>query len=255
MIVESVFTGLLSSAKYFLPVLVLTLIIRSAWFKGVIGEFVINVSAKLMLDRNVYHLMKDVTLTLEDGTTQIDHIIVSRFGVFVVETKNMRGWIFGDVNKKVWTQKIYRHTNTFQNPLHQNCKHLKALETLLGIDPSKLFSVVVFIGDSTFKTKMPENVTEGGGYIRYIKSKKEVVLSEAEVSDVTNRIQQLRLTPGIKTNLHHVASLNQRKAQTTTNCPRCGAETIVRQIKSGERAGRQFRGCINFPKCRGTLAI
>lgn len=61
------------------------------WFKGMLGEFVINVSAKLFLDKKQYHLIKNVTLPTEDGTTQIDHIIVSKFGVFVVETKNMTG--------------------------------------------------------------------------------------------------------------------------------------------------------------------
>ncbi len=76
--------------------------------KGTIGEFCINLMAKIYLDSNVYHLIKDVTLPTDIGTTQIDHIIVSKYGLFVVETKNLRGWIFGTINDKKWTQKIYK---------------------------------------------------------------------------------------------------------------------------------------------------
>jgi len=74
----------------------------------------------------------------------------------------------------VWTQQIFKSKHTFQNPLHQNYKHTKTLESILGVESDKLFSVVVFVGDSTFKTTMPENVTYAGGYISFIKSKTKV---------------------------------------------------------------------------------
>jgi hypothetical protein len=105
---------------YLLPLAILLGLLKSPWFKGVVGEFVVNLSARLMLDKETYHLIKNVTLPTENGSTQIDHVIVSIYGIFVVETKNMRGWIFGSPNQKTWTQKIYKHTSKFQNPLHQN---------------------------------------------------------------------------------------------------------------------------------------
>ncbi|MDX1757907.1 MAG: nuclease-related domain-containing protein [Marinobacter sp.] len=83
---------------YLIPLAFLAGVIKSSWFKGKLGEFLVNASARLFLDKNRYHLIKNVTLPTEDGTTQIDHIIVSRYGVFVVETKNMKGWIFGNAN-------------------------------------------------------------------------------------------------------------------------------------------------------------
>jgi restriction system protein len=69
------------------------------------GEFLVNTAARLFLPKDEYHLIKNVTLPTDDGTTQIDHIIVSRYGVFVIETKNMKGWIFGSANQRTWTQK------------------------------------------------------------------------------------------------------------------------------------------------------
>ncbi|GAB4354160.1 MAG: hypothetical protein Kow0073_10640 [Immundisolibacter sp.] len=85
---------------YLMPIATLAGILKSSWFKGVVGEFIVNLSAKFLLDKEKYHLVKNVTLPTEDGSIQIDHIIVSEFGVFVVETKNMKGWIFGSQNRK-----------------------------------------------------------------------------------------------------------------------------------------------------------
>ena len=122
----------------------------------------------------------------------------------------MKGWIFGAANQKTWTQKIYRHTSKFQNPLRQNYKHVKTLEALLNIPLDTIRSVVVFIGNSTFKTTMPDNVTYAGGCIRYIKSKRDIVLSQGQVEAVIEQIEQLRLQRGMATNMQHVRHLREK---------------------------------------------
>ena len=242
---------------YLIPIIILVIVLKSAWFKGVTGEFIVNVLARMFLDKHVYHLIKNVTLPTEDGTTQIDHIIVSRYGVFVVETKNMKGWIFGNPDQKTWTQKIYKHSTNFQNPLHQNYKHLKSLESLLGLNDQQVHSLVVFVGDSTFKTEMPKNVTYGWGYVRYIKSKKQLVLSEAGVDVIVNKIGAGMLTPSFKTNREHVKHVknivSEKKKETT--CPKCGSPMVLRETKNGPNAGKQFWGCSKFPKCKSVLSV
>lgn len=75
----------------------------------------------LALPSVTYVRFHDVMLPTPDGTTQIDHVFVSRFGVFVVETKNMAGWIFGSERGRRWTQVLPGGRKTsFQNPLRQN---------------------------------------------------------------------------------------------------------------------------------------
>ncbi|MDM8568136.1 NERD domain-containing protein [Thiotrichales bacterium HSG1] len=240
---------------FFILIIFLKYTLKSSWFKGIFGEFIVNLSAKLFLDKNQYHLIKNVTLPTEDGSTQIDHIIVSKYGVFVVETKNMKGWIFGSSNQKIWTQKIYNHSNKFQNPLHQNYKHTKTLESLLGLSEEKIFSVIVFIGNSTFKTEMPENVTYGRGYINFIKSKKQPVLSLSEVQEVISKIKTGRLTPSFKTNREHVKHVKSIVAEKVQICPKCGNKMVMREVKKGQNIGKKFWGCSNFPKCRGVVNI
>ncbi len=242
---------------YLVPFFVIVTLLKSSWFKGVFGEFIVNFSTKLFLNKEKYHLIKNVTLPTQDGSTQIDHIIVSEYGVFVVETKNMKGWIFGSPNQKTWTQKIYKHSSKFQNPLHQNYKHIKTLESLLGLNEEQIFSVIVFVGDSTFKTEMPENITNGKGYIRFIKSKVQPVLTEPEVKEITSKIESGRLTPSFKTNREHVKHVKTivETKENNHSCPKCGGAMVLREAKKGQNIGNKFWGCSSFPKCRGVLNV
>ena len=247
----------LFSLWYLIPLFIFAAVVNSAWFKGVFGEFIVNFFTKQQLDKDTYHLIKNVTLPTENGTTQIDHIIVSIYGAFVVETKNMKGWIFGSPHQKMWTQQIYKHKNKFQNPLHHNYKHTKTLETLLELEESQVHSVIVFIGDSTFKTSLPNNVTYGMGYIRYIKSKTETVLSELEKNRIIETIRNGRLKASFKTHREHVSHVKEIIAEKESKlpCPRCGSEMIIRETKKGENKGKQLWGCSTFPQCRTMKAL
>ena len=195
---------------WWVPLLLLIPIARTAWFKGLMGEWMVNLSARLFLPSSKYTRFHNVTLNTLDGTTQIDHVFVSVYGVFCVETKNMTGWIFGRERDKQWTQKIFKESFRFQNPLRQNYKHTKALEAALDIPHSVIHSVVVFAGDATFKTDMPANVTYISGFTRYIKSFKTRVFSQSEVSRICEMISTGRLEPSWKTHRAHVRNLKKR---------------------------------------------
>ncbi|ELB2283210.1 NERD domain-containing protein [Vibrio alginolyticus] len=245
------FLNVLAKVWYLVPLLLIVSVFKSRWLKGVFGEFLVN---RLLskLPESDYTLIKDVTLPTNDGTTQVDHIVVSRYGIFVVETKNMKGWIFGSARQKQWTQKIYRHSSKFQNPLHQNYKHIKALEILLGCSEEHLHSVIVFIGDSTFKTEMPPNVTYARGSIRYIQQFNDVVFSDNDYARLTESINRLKLKRGVITDLKHRKHVKEVVASkvSSNECPRCGSEMVLRETKCGENIGKQFWGCSTFPKCR-----
>lgn len=165
----------------------------------------------------------------------------------------MKGWIFGGEKQRIWTQKIYKHTNKFQNPLHQNYKHTMTLQSCLNLSGDKLFSLVVFVGDSTFKTEMPDNVTCAGGYVRYIKSKQDILLTDAEVNAIVDLINCGRLTPSFKTYREHVKHINAAVQEKKNTCPKCGSELVVRIAKKGSNAGNEFLGCSGFPKCRYSM--
>ncbi|WAK04590.1 nuclease-related domain-containing protein [Methylobacter sp. YRD-M1] len=259
-ILTHAFGPLISTYWWLVLLLVLIAFLKTPFMKGVLGEFLVNLAARLFLDKKTYTLFKNVTLPTKDGTTQIDHVIVSRYGVFVIETKNIKGWIFGDPKQKTWTSKIYWHTSKFQNPLHQNYKHIQTLQSALALDPDKVFSLVVFVGDSTFKTPMPDNVVYLGGYIQFIKSKTQQILSDSEVLAICDKIASGRLKPSIRTHRDHVKHVKtiveEKQRQIDENaCPKCGRPMTLRTAKSGDNQGKQFWGCTGYPKCRTVRQI
>ena len=147
------------------------------------------------------------------GTTQIDHILLSPYGIFIIETKNYKGWIFGSERQKLWTQKIFKKSYKFQNPLHQNYKHQKVLEQVLAdiITPEYLHSIVVFMPDCEFKTDMPVNVFRGAAWVDYVKNFKAEVIPAMKLKRIQLRIEKEVLEKSWKTNRIHVENLKQRK--------------------------------------------
>ncbi|WP_234286492.1 MULTISPECIES: nuclease-related domain-containing protein [Halomonadaceae] len=212
-------------------------ILKSRWFKGLFGEAFVKLIAWVRLPADEYRGIHNVTLATLDGTTQIDHVLVSRYGIFVIETKHMTGWIFGSEKQAQWTQKLYRKTFKFQNPLRQNFKHVKALEALLDVPLEAIHSVVVFSGSAVFKTKMPDNVTIGGGYVRYIKSFREPVLNDFQVQEALERIETGRLAPSRETHRRHVKQLKARfESSSDRTCPKCGSHgTAHRETRHKRR--------------------
>ena len=69
---------------------------------------------------SAFERVHNVILPGRDGTTQIDHVVVSIYGLFVIETKNMDGWIFGSAEQRTWRQQFFKKKFKFQNPLRQN---------------------------------------------------------------------------------------------------------------------------------------
>jgi hypothetical protein len=130
--------------------------------RGWIGEKTTAVGMRLRLDAETYRQIDNVIVPSRNGTTQIDHILVSVYGIFVIETKNMKGWIYGSAENDTWTQVLGGRKYQFQNPLKQNYRHTRCLAEYLHLDHRVFHSVVWFIGDCTFKTPMPENVLASG---------------------------------------------------------------------------------------------
>ena len=186
--------------------------------KGMLGEGVINIATWLMLDKEIYHRLNNITLPLEnDGSTQIDHIIVSIYGIFVIETKNYKGWIYGNEKQAQWTQTLGGKKYKFQNPLRQNYLHVKTLSQLLDLDMSYFHSVVMFIGECQLKTKaqLPDNVMNSG-LGGYIKQKQQPILTKDQVDDIVKQIETQRFAKSWRTNTQHKAYLKNKHSSKTT---------------------------------------
>jgi len=129
----------------------------------------------------------------------------------VIETKNYKGWIFGSEKQRQWTQSIYRRKHRFQNPLHQNALHIRALGKFLDLGLDHFHSVVFFIGESTFKTDLPPNVLSHGlpGYIGGFQAR---LLDEMQVERCVESLRSLAAGQDRKSLAReHVRALRARR--------------------------------------------
>ena len=221
-------------------------------FKGWFGEKKTQFNLWLSLDTKLYRRLHDVIIPSNNGTAQIDHILVSPFGIFVIETKNYKGWIYGSESQSNWTQVIYKSKHNFQNPLRQTHRHKKVLSKYLSISETNIQTVISFVGDVQFKTELPSNVLHSG-VSSYIEQFDERVFSEEEVERIMALLTNVKSEINISKE-EHIQSLHNRYASKTI-CPKCGSELVMREVKQGARKGSQFLGCSSFPRCRYTKEL
>lgn len=135
-------------------------------------------------------------------STQVDHVIVSEFGVFVIETKNHKGMVFGDINGKVWTQVLVGSKGpraygghdhyTFYNPVTQNLGHIKALSEALHLNQAYMTGMVVFTNPDASLGNVNCNCcyTLNGLYEAITKYNK-VVFTWDKTLDLVNKLDKL----------------------------------------------------------------
>ena len=91
----------------------------------------------------------------DDKTTEIDVILLHPHGIFVFESKNYSGWIFGNDTSDYWTQTLpvkrgEAHKERFYNPIKQNNLHIEYLRKIVGND-IPIYSIIVFSERCTLK--------------------------------------------------------------------------------------------------------
>jgi len=235
--------------------------------KGARGERRVHNALSSVLDENEYRVLSDLMLPVAGATTQLDHLVLSRFGIFVIETKNMSGWIFGGADQQKWTQvqKGGKRRN-FQNPLRQNYAHVKAVESILEVDLKVLHNFVVFTGSAEPKTDMPENVAwELYALGKLIGARRQIVFSDLQLNAFVEKLQGQALENNSTVRKQHLQNLEKKVAAKTVaqssgpsapisqaSCPKCGGEMVMR---ANRKTGDQFLGCAKFPKCRGTRKV
>ncbi len=164
-------------------VLFVWLKLNAAWIKGTLGERFVR-SKLASLDRSHYTIINDLLLPSLGrlATTQIDHVVVSTYGIFCIETKDYRGWIFGSKYNQNWTQVIYHSKKSFYNPLRQNFAHVKALESLIWpTHPNvPIFPFVIFPSAERLEVIGTDAVGSAYDIVEKIKAYKHEVLSDTE---------------------------------------------------------------------------
>ena len=160
------------------------------------GERIVQSIIRHHFGAESYRLLNDVNIPRNDTSnqnitckkTQIDHILISVYGIFVIETKHYSGWIFGNKNQKKWAGVYYGSKYHFQNPIKQNRCHIYALSELLKIPKNKFHNIVCFTGNAVFKTPLPSECYLKQTFIEYIKRHQNKLFTTEQVTSMYNRI-------------------------------------------------------------------
>jgi|GEM_PF-255629 len=237
-----------------LPLLLLLALLRTPAFRGLVGTWALQLAVKSGLDQNDYHMFRHVKLPLANGTARIDHLIVSQYGVFMCKTNSMRGLISGGRDQVTWTCQLGKHERPFHNPLQQHQQHARLLEAMLGLDAGKVLPALVFVGDVSFRSEMPENVMKMSGYIRYIKSKTIPIFTKADMVRLSEKIASGHLDPAGQAAGQPAKRSGKAKAEKAAQtCPRCGSIMILRAASKGAQAGKKYWVCSAYPKCKSAV--
>lgn len=256
--------------------IILDSIFDDKW-KGKRGEKLTERELKLvqLLGRKGKILRNVYLPTNDGGTSEIDILFITQKGIFVFESKNYSGWIFGDEDSRNWTAMLpNKIKNQFYNPIMQNRTHLKWLANYIGAT-IPLFSIIVFSERCELK-----KVTVRSHNIKVIKRDRTYATvrelweqnPDCMEDDCIEKIyQSLRQLTNVEEAVKaaHVANIKSRFQTPTTTpvsktaseqptvpdsdkliCPRCGSKLVLREATKGINAGNKFYGCSRFPKCR-----
>ena len=229
--------------------IILLSILKTPRFRGWLGEFKVKSIIGKSIPSEKY-VINDLRLRLDDNkTAQIDHVVINTNGVFVIETKNYSGRIYGKESQLEWTQVLNygKVKNKLYNPVKQNMTHLYHISNLLP-ETTPLHSAVVFVKGNTnyidangvYTLKgLKRALTRNNGTILFPEEIDEIyrILSNANDSSVSNR--------------EHVKNIRKMKKGISNNiCPRCNKNLVVRHGANGD-----FMGCEGYPNCKFTKKI
>ncbi len=254
---------------------------------GKFGEYQIYRRLKKLEKQGAKFLFNTYIPKPNGETTEIDVLMICDTGIFVFESKNYSGWIFGSENQKNWYQTLpvgkgrRSQKESFFNPIMQNRVHLTHLKSLVG-EHIPMHSVIVFSERCTLKNIHKEStdiyiinrdvilniVSNIGCTVTQPLSSLEITelynllypytqIDELEkakhISDIQNRLHPNSVQPAQPVVSNDTTPSDQPTStaeSTAQKCPKCNAPLVLRTATKGQNAGMQFYGCSNYPKCR-----
>ena len=175
------------------------------------GEAAVRRALTRYCEKSTDHLLNNVTVTYKDGTTQIDHILITQNGILVIEAKHYSGWLFANEKQKQWTQVLFKLKHRFQNPIIQNKKHISAIKKILDFIPKEhIQGLVVFTGDAQFKTELPEGVIKIKQLEDYVDNIRIGSITENRLQFCVGRLECMRLELTSKTDIEHQKYLERK---------------------------------------------
>ena len=245
--------GLLAILKGEQPGLIATLLNYKN--VGQFGEYMTEYALKNNNLKGEYIVLKNAYVPLKNKSTEIDLLMIHEKGIFVFESKNYSGCIFGKADDTNWVQKMSNGSkHVFYNPIKQNNTHIMALADYLSLPNSAFTSYIIFSERCTLK-KVPKSTQEvvilqRNKMLKNLRKelkKREIIYTKEKIKEFEMKLKPLTNVSD-KVKKQHIEDIKQK--YDTNICPFCGKKLIKRTGKYG-----QFMGCTGYPKCKYTRQI
>ena len=247
-------SALLSSPWYWIITIGGFLVGFIAWKYGakIIGWFGEHWTKQSLdvLDKSKYTVLNDIMISVNGKTHQIDHIVLSKYGIFVIETKQYNGYIKGSKYDKKWVRYIKgKEPIYYTNPIRQNYGHVKAICELLNISENKVFNIVCIPSNN-----VKLNIEHDGELTTGLTINDKITAYKEEIIDNLEELKDKIIIHNIvdkDKRKEHVENINLNKEEYGNDiCPKCGGKLVERKGKYSK-----FIGCTNYPKCKYTRKI
>lgn len=229
--------------------------------KGLLGEFYIYKNLKSLTGYGRY--LFNLYIPKNDReSTELDVVLLHESGIYVFESKNYSGWIFGTESQQYWTQVLpsgrgKSQKNKFYNPILQNSGHIKWLQTFLDDQTLQFYSYIIFSDRCTLKditlTSEKHYIINRRNILNMVQQnikKAGVQLSPDTIDTLFEKLYPLTQVGEAK-KLEHIKNIQQKMhTDTETICPHCGGKLVIHTATKGKCKGKEFLGCSNYPKCK-----
>lgn len=216
-------------------------------FRGFMGESWVKLELS-KLPKDSYIVLNDIMIKDDNGTHQIDHLVLSKFGIFVIEMKNYYGLIKGKEFDNKWCQYLGKNKSYFINPIHQNYGHIKALSNLLKIDDKNFISIVCFSNQVKLAVNCNTVVTQLDYLNDEIVSFNNLLINE-DINELSNKVLVNNIEDRNLRKKHvrdiRTKIINENELTQNMICPRCGSKLVEHNGRYGK-----FIGCSSYPKCK-----
>ena len=220
--------ALLSNPFYWIILItsVVIIVVILLFSKQIIGWFGEYWTKKELnkLPKDKYIILNDVFISINDTTHQIDHIVVSSYGIFCIETKQYNGYITGDKYDKYWVRHAGRKKYNYTNPIRQNYGHVKSLSELLSINENKIFNVVCIPSKAKLKINHDGELVRNSNIVDKILSYKETIIED--VNDIVKKINDNNISDK-RIKKEHVKTIKEKMVDKSNyTCPKCGGKLV-----------------------------
>lgn len=132
------------------------------------------------LPNDKYKVINNVFISINGNTHQIDHVVVSPYGLFSIETKQWNGLIIGNKYSKNWIKYMGKNKYICENPIRQNYGHVKSLSGLLNIDESKIYNIVCITSNAKLNIQHDGELVRNYTIVDKILSYKDIVIDNVD---------------------------------------------------------------------------